>query len=330
LVKKPTIVVGTPGRLVDHFDRLTFDLANINALVLDEFDKSLEFGFHDEMQYLINKLPNLKRKTLTSATLGVKIPDFLAIQNLHRLNFGIDSFESKLEIKLVVSPQRDKLVTLLQLICNMGTAQCIVFCNHRDAGDRVVQYLSNEGVFCTLFHGGMDQKDREFSLMKFKNGSAQILVATDLAARGLDIPDIEHIVHYHLPHKHEEFVHRNGRTARMHNEGNSYILKGPDEELPQYVKSDVTPFGLAKNKPLPDMPKVATMYIGGGKKNKINKVDVVGFISQKAMLTKDELGLVVVRDNVSYAAVPALRIDEILDVLKEEKIKGKKLKIGRA
>ena len=331
LVKKPAIVVGTPGRLIDHIDRQTFNTNNITTLILDEFDKSLELGFHDEMSYIVRKLEAINHKIFTSATQGVKIPDFVPLNDLFKISFGKDAFESKLKVKLVQSEEKDKLNCVENLVKTIGNEQIILFSNHRESSERIHEHLLNQGIFCVVFHGGMEQKDRELAMNKFKSKSTQVLIATDLAARGLDIPEIEHVIHYHLPHKHEEFIHRNGRTARMEATGSSYIIQYKEEQLPPYIKlEEVIDFDVYQNAELPKAPLFTTIFIGGGKKAKINKIDIVGFLSKKGELSRDELGLVIVKDNVSYAAVSSEKVEILLEKISGEKIKGKKLKFGRA
>lgn len=331
LSKLPSVVVGTPGRLIDHIDRETFTTESIKILVLDEFDKSLEMGFHDEMSYIVRKLESINHKMFTSATQSVRIPEFVQTTTLKKLNFDKDSFESKLQLKLVQSEEKDKLKCVGDLLRTIGDHQSILFSNHRESSERIVNYLKEEGFYAELFHGGMDQKDRELAMNKFKNKSTNVLVATDLAARGLDIPEIEHVIHYHLPLKHEEFIHRNGRTARMEASGSAYIVQYKEEQLPKYIKLDeVHDFEVYLNADIPKAPSFTTIFVGGGKKSKINKIDIVGFLSKKGGLTRDELGVVIVKENVSYAAISSFKVDSLLKKISSEKIKGKKVKFGYA
>jgi len=179
----------------------------------------------------------------------------------------------------------------------------------------------------TFYHGGMEQDARERALIRFRNGSVNYLVTTDLAARGLDIPEMKHVIHYHLPLQAHEFVHRNGRTARMHASGTSYLIFSRDEERPAYVDKNLEELVLSKRYPLPQLPEYQTLYISGGKKNKLNKIDIVGFLSQKGQLEKGDLGLIEVKDFTSFAAVKRSKIKTLLQLIREEKMKGKKYKI---
>ncbi len=223
LQKPPTLLVGTPGRIADHLRRRTFTGRTIQTLILDEFDKSLEIGFEDEMKDIVALTPNVTKRILTSATQGVEIPDFVGVQEPLSIDYLAQGV-AKLAIKTVVSPSKDKLDTLVDLLCHIGNEPGIIFCNFKDSIQRVSEFLEQKGIHHGCFYGGMEQKDRERALIKFRNGSHQLLIATDLAARGIDVPELKFIVHYHLPLKAEEFTHRNGRTARMNSDGTAYVL----------------------------------------------------------------------------------------------------------
>ncbi len=325
----PAVLIGTPGRILDHIQRNNFTLDNIQTLILDEFDKSLEMGFHDEMEQIISKLHNLKKRVLVSATSSIKIPEFTGVDTPTILNFKPkkDELNSSLSIKLVVSTDRDKVYSLFQLLCSLNSEAALIFCNHRDACERTSEYLNEKGIYATFYHGGMEQDDRERALIQFRNGSVNYLVTTDLAARGLDIPEMKHVIHFHLPVQEQEYVHRNGRTARMHASGTSYIIVSKDESLPSYINKNTEVLKLGKKYNLPHEPQFKTIYISGGKKNKLNKIDIVGFFSQKGKLEKDDLGLIEVKDFNSFAAVKTDKVRVLLGNIKEEKMKGKKYKV---
>ena len=332
LVQPPSIIVGTAGRMADHIRRNNFDTSKVQFLVLDEFDKSLELGFVDEMQYIIQSLPHIKTRMLTSATNAVEIPAFVGMTSPTLLNFlpaSADTNES-LRTHTVLSDDKDKLQTLVQLICYCNNTSTIIFCNHRDAVERTSQFLLEQGIINVYYHGGMEQLEREVALTKFRNSSANILVTTDLASRGLDIANIRNIIHYHLPHVEAEYTHRNGRTARMHSTGNVYVIWSEDEKLPAYITTDATVFTLPEKLHLPTKPTWSTLFIDAGKKDKINKIDIVGFLLQKGMLRKEEIGLIEVKDYTAFAAVRKSKITGLLEQIKDEKIKNKKVKIAIA
>src|SRR5690606_4089655 len=248
------------------------------------------------------------------------------------LNFISKNEESfsLLEVKKVISEEKDKLNTLFHLICNLNSEAGIIFCNHRDAVERISNTLNDRGIVATYYHGGMDQDERERGLIQFRNGSVPYLITTDLAARGLDIPDIKHVIHYHLPFKEEEFVHRNGRTARMNAEGTAYLILHEDEKKLDYIDYGMPVFNVDKTAKIPNPPIFETLYISGGKKNKLNKIDIVGFLSQKGNLEKSDLGLIEVKDFISFAAVKRSKIQQLLKDIQDQKMKGKKYKIAIA
>jgi superfamily II DNA/RNA helicase len=327
LSQPPAVLIGTPGRIAWHLRRENFKTDQIQTLVLDEFDKALEFGFQEDMDYIIRELTGLKKRILTSATRMDEIPKFTGVNNPVELNFlRKDTSASGLKLKAVVSEAADRLDALFALICQIGNKSTLVFCNHREAVERISELLYERGVIHDIFHGGMEQVDREKALIKFRNGSSQLLITTDLASRGLDIPEIEYIIHYQLPHTKEAFLHRNGRTARMHADGTAYLLLNPDQH-PDFLDKMPEIEKLPEKLVLPKTTKWATLYIAAGKKDKVNKVDIVGLLLQKGKLNKDELGLIEVLDYSSYAAVDKKRITKTVELIRNEKIKNKKVKI---
>ena len=328
LSNPPAILIGTPGRIKDHLERKSFEVDNITTLVLDEFDKSLQLGFHEEMSFIIGRLPKLNKRVLVSATAGIEIPKYTRVVNPTVLDFIVEEEEnSNLDIKLVVSKEKDKINTLFQLICTLKGESAIVFCNHRDAVERISDMLNEKGIYATFYHGGMDQEERERALIQFRNGSMSYLITTDLAARGLDIPEMKHVIHYHLPLKEDEFTHRNGRTARMQASGTAYALIHESEKQLDYFDYSVEKLVVTETTRLPRPPQFQTIYISGGKKNKLNKFDIVGFFSQKGKLEKEDLGLIEVKDFISFAAVKYGKVNDFLKNIRDEKMKGKKYKI---
>ena len=327
LSQPPAVLIGTPGRIGHHLRRESFSTDTIHTLILDEFDKALEFGFQEDMTYIIRQLPNLKKRILTSATKMTEIPSFTGISRPVEVDFLQNKTNTPdLKLKSVISDAADKLDTLFSLLCNIGDKATLVFCNHRDAVERISDLLWDRGIVHDIFHGKMEQEDRERALLKFRNGSHHLLITTDLASRGLDIPEIEYVVHYQLPHNEETFLHRNGRTARMNAKGTSYLILTEDEKLP-WLKDSPEIEELPADLTLPKPSPWATLYIAAGKKDKINKVDIVGLLLQKGELAKEDLGLIEVLDHSSYAAVKRNRIEQLVNLLKAEKIKNKKVKI---
>ncbi|MDB5193167.1 MAG: box helicase [Segetibacter sp.] len=332
LVEPPALIIGTAGRLADHIRRGNITTDTIQTLVLDEFDKSLELGFTEEMTFIIGSLPSIKKRILTSATQAVEIPGFLGLKEPVTLNFLPEESDNSnaLEIKVIESNENDKLKTLFKLICSFGNRSTIIFCNHRESVERTSAMLSDKGITNTFYHGAMEQRDREVALAKFRNGSVNFLVTTDLASRGLDIPNIRYIIHYHLPGSEEIFTHRNGRTARMDASGTAILILNPEEKLPAYINPEVERMELPEVGEVPEKPKWTTLFIGAGKKDKVNKVDVVGFLSNKAQLKQEDIGLIEVKDFFSFVAVRKSKVPNTLQLIKDEKIKNKKVKIDVA
>lgn len=327
LSQPPAVLIGTPGRIAHHLRRKSFDPDTIQTLVLDEFDKALEFGFQEDMAFIIKRLPNVKRRILTSATKMREIPAFAGLTEPIELDFSSDlAVIPDLKLKVVIAEAADKLEVLFALLCKIGDKATLVFCNHRDAVDRIGELLWEMGLPNGVFHGGMEQEDRERALLKFRNGSYTILITTDLGSRGLDIPEIEHVVHYQAPHNEEAFLHRNGRTARMYTKGVSYLILTP-AELPDYIGEMPETEELPAEIILPEPSPWVTLYIAAGKKEKVNKVDIVGLLLKKGELQKEDLGLIDVLDHASYVAIKRDRAEATLQRIACEKLKNKKVKI---
>lgn len=328
LIQPPAVIVGTPGRLGDHIRRGNITVDAITTLVLDEFDKSLELGFLEEMKFIINSLKNVQKKMLTSATDAVEIPDFINLKKPERINFLTPGDEKEgLAIKSVFSEDKDKSQTLFKLMCYLGNRSTIVFCNHREAVERTSSLLSEKGIYNEFYHGGMKQQERDSALSKFRNGTTNVLVTTDLASRGLDIANIRYIVHYHLPHTEDAFTHRNGRTARMEASGTAILILSEEENLPSYIQEEVDQITLPKEDILPEKPKWATLFIAAGKKDKVNKIDIVGFLTNRGELKKEDIGLIEVKDFFSFAAIRKVKMNHLLHLIKDQKIKNKKVKM---
>jgi len=330
LVQPPAVIVATPGRLCDHIRRGNITVDAIKFLVLDEFDKILELGFLEEITFIISSLKHIAKKVLTSATEGLEIPQFIGLQHPVRLNYLSGAAEKALSYQQVLSEDKDKTATLFQLICYLGNRSTIVFCNHRESVERTSAYLSQQGIINEYYHGAMEQQERDSALCKFRNGTVNVLVTTDLASRGLDIPNIRYIIHYHLPHNEEIFIHRNGRTARMDASGTAILILSQDEQLPSYFHYPVTDIHLPESVTLPEKPKWSTLFIAAGKKDKVHKVDIVGFLSNKGQLKPEDIGLIEVKDFCSFVAVRKSQMGQVLQLIKNEKIKNKRVKIDIA
>ena len=325
---KPQIIFGTPGRLNDHLEKRNILADDIKYLVIDEFDKCLEMGFQDEMSALIDKVQNVDRHFLLSATKAEEIPHFLRrdkkamVTNISYLD-SEEQVPDRIGIYQVNSPEKDKLESLKQLLLSLGDQSTIVFLNYRQSVERVDDFLRQQGFATSAFHGGLEQQEREDALYKFSNGSANVFVSTDLGSRGLDIPDIDNIIHYHIPETEDNYIHRVGRTARWDKQGRAFFLLSPGEHLPEYVDSEVRIYEIPDTTGMkPSEAKMATVYIGKGKKDKISKGDIVGFICKNANLQGKEIGKIDVKDRYSYVAVPRKKLRQVINSCKGVKIKG--------
>lgn len=326
LSQPPAILIGTPGRVGDHLRRETFSVQHLKVLVLDEFDKSLETGFEGEMSEIIAALPILEKRILTSATQQANIPRFAGVKEPLYINY-LEEEESLLQIKTISSPQKDKLETLVKLLKNLENRPGIIFCNYKETIDEVNAYLSSRGIKLECFHGGMEQKDRERALIKFRNGTSRLILATDLAARGIDVPEIEFIVHYQLPHSKQEFIHRNGRTARMNKKGIAYVLHWENERLPDFIDKD-------QSLPISEIPSESntewkTLFISGGRKDKISKGDIAGLFLKQGNLQKEELGNIELKHDCAFVAVPSAKAQILIEHLNNSRLKKKKVRITK-
>lgn len=329
----PDIVVATPGRLLDHSVRHNLELLPVRILVLDEFDKTLELGFEEEMEKIMKRLKNVSRVILTSATKADILPEFLKLDNPITLDYSsqTEDVRGRMKIRRVVTQSNDKLESLLDLLHNINAGKstpdkAIIFVNHRESAERVYEFLKKQKVAAVLYHGALEQKERETAVALFNNGSCPILVSTDLASRGLDIEKVQSVIHYHQPLTSEAYTHRNGRTARVDNEGDVYVLTGPDEELKEFVSPDGE-FVLEEGKRADLRKKFMTLYITGGKREKLSKGDILGFLVKECNVDTSDIGKIDVFDHYSLVAVREEATDKLLAAAEGKKLKGEKRRI---
>jgi superfamily II DNA/RNA helicase len=329
LTPVPDIIVATPGRLLDHIQRKQIDLYTTRVLVLDEYDKSLELGFHDEMKKVVRTMPNRARTLLTSATRLEEFPAFMNIKEIATLDYLSDADEtrSRMQIVEVGSPTPDKLDTLADLLKSLPNGRVIVFVNHRESADRVYRYLLKNSLPAGIYHGALDQNDREKAIDLLNNGSTPILVSTDLGARGLDIDSISAIIHYHMPNSQETWTHRNGRTARVNAMGTIYVITSEADTIPEYVTFDraYAPTGSSDD---PICATTATLYFNSGKKEKVSRGDIAGFIIKQGGVDATSVGKIVVRDHSAIAAIPIDLAQAVVNKLSVQKLKGKKVRVS--
>lgn len=326
----PDIIVSTPGRLLDHIERGDVSIATVSTLVIDEYDKCLELGFEDEMKRIVRVMPRRRRLILTSATspeeglppyLGVENPEVIVASGQH------PAPQQRTAVVEVPSPTRDKLATAEALLKSLPDGRVILFVNHRESAERVYEALSAAGLPVGLYHGGMDQARRELAIDKLDNGSTPILVSTDLGSRGLDIDNLQAVVHYHLPTSPESWTHRNGRTARQDATGTVYVITGESDNIPDYIRFDrsYSPAGKSAN---PIRAHAETLYFDAGKKEKISRGDILGFIVANGDVEAAGIGRIVVKEHSSIAAVPAGTGKRLAARLNGAKLKGHKVRVS--
>ncbi len=329
LASVPDIIVATPGRMVDHLQRRNINPETARILILDEYDKSLELGFEDDMKKIVKKLKNVSRIILTSATNLEHLPDFLPFSGLVKLDYldNTESVRSRMKVLKAEALDKDKLDSLKALLSTVVTEpdkeRSIVFVNHRESAERVASYLAKKGFDVILYHGALDQKDREKAVALFMSGAKPVMVATDLASRGLDIDGVKNVIHYHLPLSEDIYTHRNGRTARVDREGDIYLLNTPGEELPDFISIDDS-FKIPEGKDAPVKSNKTMIYINAGKKEKLSKGDILGFLTKEAGIAGNEIGKIFVYDHYALVTIPNEKINFIISKISSTKLKGVK------
>lgn len=334
LTVTPDIVVATPGRLLDHKNRKQIDLRSVSVAVLDEYDKSLELGFAEDMKRIVKAFGRVNTLILTSATRLDEYPEYLNPGEISLLDFTQnineeDALLPEVEKLRVISWQKDKLQALGDLVDSLENGgRTMVFVNHRESAERVCDYLKKRKFPVGLYHGGLEQRDREDALEMFNNGSTPILCTTDLGSRGLDIADTENIIHYHLPTTSEVWTHRNGRTGRLGGrEGRVFVITTDGEEnLPEWVSWNREYHPSPANSPI--KADVVTLYFNIGKREKISRGDIVGFLTHKGGLDGSDIGRIALRDHCSLVAVNITKVYSAVSQLSGEKIKNKRVKIS--
>ena len=324
----PDIIIATPGRLLDHLQRGTLNIKHTRILVLDEYDKSLEMGFAEEMSRIVRRILRPERIILTSATELGNLPTSLPVNDPIVIKAQQTTHPAKrTQIVEVPSPERDKANTLVQLLHSLPNDKVIVFVNHRESAERVHTILKRQGIPAGLYHGGLEQMDRDNALTLLHNGTTPILVSTDLGSRGIDVQGVGSVIHYHMPPSAESWTHRNGRTARINNEGTVYVITAEGENRPEYVTTDRSwiPTGQSSD---PITASMATLHINAGKKEKISKGDIVGFLLSHTALYPQSIGTITLRDHNALVAVPKNSVNDILQLCIPHKLKGKKIRIS--
>lgn len=321
----PTILIGTPGRLSDHFEQARFTTKEIKTLVIDEYDICFEVGADGDMRNIISHLPNISKRILTSATQGTSIPSYFSMENAVTINTITKNVSSKLVVKTIQSPSKNKHNTLVALLNHLGSDPGIVFCNRKERIEDLSRFLEKKNIAHTCFHAGMEQRDRERALIKLRNGSVSVLIASDLASRGLDIPEMKYIIHYEIPDAYKEYTHRNGRTARVNAKGTAYLIKGDKEVFPEFIEKSKVEILSTTGERKPNF--WTTLFISGGRKDKISKGDIAGLFFKQGQINKDQLGIIELKQDCAFVAVPVSIAEELVEKLNNTRLKKKKVRV---
>jgi ATP-dependent RNA helicase DbpA len=335
------IVVGTPGRILRLLKHGALDLRIMDTLVLDEADRMLHMGFHDDIMKISAYLPNQRQTLLFSATFPEGIQKLSKNIQTEASFIKVDSehLENSIEQKFYeVESHKDKEDVLLNILAIHRPKRSIVFCKTKEITKNLTRFLKKKGIFAEGIHGDLDQNERNLILTKFSNESLSILVATDVAARGLDITDLAAVVNFDLPNDPEVYTHRIGRTGRAGKSGLAFSLLmnkeryklDPIEEVTnkKYKINNLSELDTENKFDL--TPPMKTMYIGGGKKNKLRPGDILGALVGLAKINSEDVGEITISNILSYVAIKAALVDQAIEKLENGKIKNKKFKIGIA
>lgn len=325
------IVVGTPGRLQAHIDKESLNLEHVNTLVLDEADRMLDMGFYDDIVSIINEVPKKRQTLLFSATFSDEIKSLAEGILNEPINIHVKSETIPTQIKQEFYSCSDELrrKALFLLLGNYQKERVIIFCNTKIACDEIADKLYDSGIDALAIHSDLEQFDRDETLTLFTNGSCNVLVATDVAARGLDIEAVDMVVNYELPFDIEVYVHRIGRTGRAEKEGLAVSLCSGDEDI-----LDLMDEFTCKNLDLLDTKaeykvhsKMSTLFISGGKKDKLRPGDIVGALTADKSIAGNQIGNIKVYDKYAYVAIPNEIAKKALNILQTKNIKGREFRV---
>ncbi len=328
LAKGAHILIGTPGRIQDHLAKETLVLGSIKTLVLDEADRMLDMGFYDEIVKIGSNMPRTKQTLLFSATFPDKIEKLAKALLKQPITIKVDTVQESDKIDEIVYETSDKLKTLTALIQSYKPESLLIFCNTKAEVMALTDTLHQRGHSVIDIHGDLEQRDRNESVIAFSNGSKRIMVATDVASRGLDIKDIELVINYDLPFDQEVYTHRIGRTGRADAKGTAISLYGPrDSEKCAYITSSARKGQMKDLRVDASFKMVAeydTLCINGGKKTKLRAGDILGTLCKEIGIDPKMIGKINITDTKSYVALHHTVTDKVFKALKKTAIKKKK------
>ncbi len=339
LEHQPHIVVGTPGRILKHLQKGSLKLPHLKTLVLDEADRMLDMGFYDDIMQIIDKTPPQRQTLLFSATWPGQIKKISQSIQKNPLNIEVESLHDNSKIKQVFYEiqREERTSTLIALLQHYQPQSCVVFCNRKQQCKDLAAELSRQGFHAVALHGDLEQKERDQKLVLFSNRSRSILIATDVAARGLDIKDIDAVINYELSPDPENHIHRIGRTGRAGNEGFALSLYMASEvskvnAIEDYQKQPVYIEKAASLNTRNDAilkPEMTTLCISAGRKNKIRPGDILGALTSTGKLSGKQIGKIDIFDRLAYVAIENTRAGQALKILSDGKIKGRQYRVKK-
>lgn len=331
------IVVGTPGRILDHLEKQTLELDDVSTLVLDEADRMLDMGFQDAMDDIVDEIPRQRQTLLFSATYPKEIAAIAERVMYDPLLIESEDQHTSASIEqdfYRISDEGERDVAVRLLLLQFRPDSTVIFCNTKRHVKDLTQYLKSYGFSVLALHGDLDQKERDQALVRFTNNSVSIMVATDVAARGLDIDSLDLVINYHIASDPEVHVHRVGRTGRAGNKGHACSIvinkeKHKLKRLGEYLGQELETFGLPDtkllNQPTYKAP-MATIQIDGGKKQKLRPGDILGALTADYRIEGNDVGKIQIANSWAYVAVKNDILDAALQLLNGGKMKGKKFR----
>ena len=335
----PHIAVGTPGRILKHLLKGSLDISNINMLILDEADRMLDMGFHDEMMEIIEMIPQQTQTLLYSATYPDEIKNISETLQSEPVEIRVETTHDEHKIKQVFYEidHGERTDTVVALLHHYQPQSTVVFCNRKYQCQELADELWQRGFHAIALHGDLEQKERDQVLVQFSNKSSSILIATDVAARGLDIKDLEVVINYELSPDPEVHVHRIGRTGRAGKSGIALSLFMASESpkinaIEKYQDTSLRIDHVATLKPREHfklIPAMVTISINGGRKNKVRAGDILGALTANEVIQGKQIGKIDIFDYIAYVAVERSIAKQALKVLAEGKIKGRRFKVKK-
>lgn len=334
------VIVGTPGRISDHLRKRTLDLDQVRTLVLDEADRMLDMGFKEEILRIIGHTPAERQTLLFSATFPTDIDNISRDCQTDPVQIRVAALEEQhqdIEQRIYLSDATERLQALLAVLTDAQPNACVIFCNTREQCNQLAAELKEQRVSCGVLHGDLDQRQRDQMLVRFTNGSLLILIATDVAARGLDIDSVDLVVNYELPRDSAVFTHRCGRTGRAGRKGLAVSILvekelrklGFIEQQTGLTLTPQPPPRLNPNKLDVLAPKMRTLEIAAGRKNKIRPGDIVGALTATQEISGSDIGDISVQDFQSYVALPKPLADRGLEIMRNRALKGRSVRVRK-